>query len=168
MANVKLAHAASSALTITLASLGTSSTFVAGRESNEVDNSSNLYLDYLIGGKITVGTGPTANTSILVQIIGLLDDAPVWPDVFDGTDSAETVSTTGTLGSIAKVAAAILCEATTSDQTRWFGPVSIASLFGGVLPKKFVVFVSHNTGVNLNSTGSNHAIYITPVYATVA
>jgi hypothetical protein len=44
----------------------------------------------------------------------------------------------------------------------------VALLFGGVVPRKFVVFVTHNTGVALNATAGNHVIAITPVYATSA
>lgn len=165
MADVKLATPASSALTITLASLGTSSALTAGRESNAVDNSSNLYEDYLLGGKVTTGTTPTAGV-IEVWVVGQVEDTPTYPDVFDGTDSAETVTARDILFSHGKLAA-VMDTGTTSDRTYWFGPISIASLFGGVVPDRFVVFVVHNTAVALNSTGSNHAIWVTPVYRTV-
>ena len=55
----KPSYAASSNLTITLASLATSSTLVVGRVSTQVDNSSNLYLDYLLSAKISTGTSLT-------------------------------------------------------------------------------------------------------------
>jgi hypothetical protein len=164
VANIKTEYAASSALTITLASLATDTNLLTGRESAEVDNTSNKYLDYLLAGKITTGTTPTTAKQIEVHVIGLMEDA-TYPDVFDGTDSAETITAAEIKRAICQVAA-ILETTNTSDRTYPFGPISVASLFGGVLPKKFVVFVTHNTGVNLNSTGSNQAIYITPVYAT--
>jgi hypothetical protein len=164
MSNIKLEYAASSALTITLASLATSATWVFGRESTEVNNTTNKYLDYLLAGKITLGTTPTAG-ELRVYVIGLAEDA-TYPDVFDGTDSDETWTTAAIRDSVGKLAAVIATPAT-SDQTQWFGPTSVAALFGGVLPKKFVVFVTHNTAVNLNATAGNHAIYITPVYETV-
>jgi hypothetical protein len=88
--------------------------------------------------------------------------------VFDGTDSAETVTSAGVRDGFAKLAAAMPVDSTTSDRDYYFGPVSVAGLFGGACPKKFVAFVTHNTGVNLNSTGGNHLVYITPVYATSA
>lgn len=166
MADIKQAFAASSALTITLASLATDSNLLTGRESTLVDNTSNLYLDYLLAGKITVGTSPTTAKEIRVYVIGLMEDG-TWPDVFDGTDSAETISGVGTRDSACKIAA-IIPTIGTSDLAYYFGPISVASLFGGVLPKKFVVFVTHNTAVNLHATSGNHAIYITPTYNTVA
>lgn len=164
MANIKLEYAASSALTITLASLATSATLVAGQESTEVDNTTNKYLDYLLAGKITTGTSPTDAREILVYVVGLMEDS-TYPDVFDGTNSAETWTNLFIRNAAGKLAAVIQTNST-SDVTYFFGPVSVAALFGGVVPKKFVVWVTHSTGVNLNSTGSNQAIHITPVYAT--
>lgn len=168
MADIKTAYGSSSSLTCTLASLATSSTWVAGRESNEVDNTTNKYLDYLLAGKVTVGTTPTINTEIRVYVVGLHNDTPTWPDVFDGSDSDETVTSAGVRDGFAKLAAVMSVDATTSNRTYPFGPVSVAALFGGALPKKFSVFVVHNTGVNLNSTGSNHSLDVTPVYQTAA
>jgi len=55
MANIKEAYAASAPLTLALESLAASSTIVAGRESTAVSNTTNLYLDYLVAGKITTG-----------------------------------------------------------------------------------------------------------------
>lgn len=167
MATRKIEYAASSALTITLASLATSSTWLAGAESDAVDNTTNKYLDYLLAGKVTVGTTPTVNTEIRVYVVALMEDG-TWPDVFDGTASAETVTSAGVGSGFLKLAAVMLVDATTSDRAYHFGPVSVASLFGGACPKKFVVFITHNTGVNLNSTGGNHACHVTPVYETVA
>lgn len=168
MADRKIAYAASSALTITLGGLATSSSHTAGRESTAVDNTSNKYLDYLLGGKIKVGTSPTAGTEIRVYVYASINDTPTYPDVFDGTDSAETITADGAAGSALKLAATLFCDATTSDRDYWFGPVSVASLFGGTLPKLFGVFVTHNTAVNLHATDGNHVLNITPVYETVA
>lgn len=160
-----LSYVASSALTITLASLATSSTWLAGRESTAIDNSSNKYLDYLLAGLVTVGTTPTVNTEIRVYVVAMRDDS-TWPSVFDGTDSDETVTSAGVGSGFLKLAAVMLVDATTSDRGYWFGPVSVAALFGGVCPQKFVVFCAHNTGVALHATGSNHVISITPVTTT--
>lgn len=167
MADIKTAWGSSSNLTITLASLASSSTHLAGRESTEVDNSSNKYLDFKLSGKITVGTSPGANTEIRVYVVGLMDDS-TYPDVFDGTDSAETVTSAGVRDGFCKLAAGIFVDATTSDRVYYFDAGSIRALFNGVLPKKFVVFVAQNTGANLNATGGNHQITITPEYATSA
>lgn len=161
MATIKLDYIASSTVTCTLASLASDTNLLAGRESASVDNSTNEYADYLLAGRITTGTSPTDARQIEVHVVGQLDDT-TWPDVFDGTDSNETITSVGIKATICRPAAVIATN-NTSDRTYPFGPVSVASLFGGVCPRRFVVFVVHNTGVNLNSTGSNHEIDITPI-----
>lgn len=165
MADVKANYPSASDVTITLASLASDTNLLTGRESTAVDNSSNLYLDYLVSGKITTGTSPTTARSIQVWAIGSWDGTN-WPDVFDGTDSAETITSANHKNSVCRFLAEMATDAT-SDRTYHFGPVSVASAFGGVLPKSFVVFVTHNTAVNLNSTAGNHQIRIQPYYETV-
>jgi hypothetical protein len=165
MADLKLSYPAASDLTITLASLGSDTNLLTGRESATIDNSSNLYLDYLISGKITAGTSPTAARSIEVWAVGSWDGTN-WPDVFDGTESAETITSADIKASVCRFVAA-MATANTSDRTYHFGPVSLAAAFGGTLPPKFVLFVTHSTGVNLNSTADNHKIRIQPVFQTV-
>lgn len=166
MADFKQKDVASSALTITLASLASDSSLLAGRQSTVIDNSSNQYLDYLVSGKITAGTSPTAAKSIEVWAFATADDAPVYPDQFGASDAGVTPTSRDILANACALVASIPTDST-SNRTYWFRPTSIAALFGGVLPKKFGLFVVHNTGVNLNSTGSNHAIYSSPRYATV-
>jgi hypothetical protein len=166
MADIKIAYGTAADATITLASLASDTNLLAGRESAEIVNTSTLALDYLVSGKITAGTSPTAARSIEVWAVGSWDGT-TWPDVFDGTNSDETITSADIKASICRLVAA-MATANTSDRTYHFGPVSIASVFGGVVPPKFVVFVVHNTGVNLNSTAGNHQIRIQPVYETVA
>lgn len=165
MADIKVAYGTASDATITLASLASDTNLLAGRESAEIVNTSTLALDYLISGKITAGTSPTASRSIEVWAVGSWDGTN-WPDVFDGTESAETVTSADIKASVCRLIAA-MATANNSDRTYHFGPVSVAAAFGGVVPPKFVVFVVHNTGVNLNSTAGNHQIRLQPVYETV-
>ena len=168
MATVNVAYAADAQLTITLTGLATSSDFTAGRESTAVDNSSTLYVDALLSGKITVGTTPTITTQILVYVFSPINDTPTYPDVMDGTDSAETITSAGVGRGFLKLAAVLDVSATTSDRVYPFGQVSIAQLFGGVMPKTWAVFVTHNTGVNLNITATNHEISYQGITYTVA
>lgn len=154
----------SAAYTITLTSLATSSSKVAGRESTAISHTTADALDYLVGGKITTGTSPTASKTIDVWVYASIDDTPTYPDVFDGTDSAETVTSENVRNSALKLLASIVVDST-SDRVYWFGPTGIAQLFGGALPKNHGLFVVHDTAVNLNATASNHALSYTPVYA---
>lgn len=164
--DIKTVYASSSNLTITLASLASDTNLLAGRESSEYDNTSNLYQDVLLGGKITTGTSPTDGKEIRVYVAALINDS-TYPDVFDGTDSNETITSAGIRDGAGLQAIWVQQTNNTSDRTYPFGPTSVASLFNGILPKKFVVFVVHNTGVNLNSTAGNHVISVTGVYTNV-
>lgn len=164
--DIKIVYGTAADASITLASLATDSTKLTGRESTAIDNTSTLAIDYLLSGKITTGTSPTASKTIDVWVIGSWDGTN-WPDVFDGTDSAETITSADIRTAIGRLAAS-LATSSTSNIAYYFGPVSVASLFGGVVPPKFVVFVTHDTGVNLNATGGNHQVRLLPVYENVA
>ena len=165
MADLKLSYPAASDLTITLASLASDTNLLTGRESAAINNTTNLYLDILVSGKITAGTSPTASRSIEVWAVGSWDGTN-WPDVFDGTESAETITSADIKASVTRYLAA-MATANTSDRAYHFGPVSLASAFGGTLPPKVVLFVTHSTGQNLNSTAGNHQIRLQPVYQTI-
>lgn len=166
MADVKLAYASSAAFTFTLASLATSSTRVAGAESTAIDNTTNKYLDYIVSGKVTTGTSPTDAKQIDLWVYASFNDTPLYPDSIDGTDSTETITSEG-IRNGALVLVKSIATNNTSDRTYWFAPFSVAALFGGRMPKFFGLFLAHDTGVNLNSTGSNHAFYHTGVYETI-
>ena len=165
-ADIKLAHGASADLTITLAALATSSTFLAGRESTVVSNATNLYLDYLMDGKVTTGTSPTTAKSIRIYLYASIADTPAYPDVFDGTDSAETVSAAEVLNQLPLLWA--LGTNATDNQTYPALPKAVSLAFGGVIPQEWGAFVAHDTAVNLNATGGNHRLSVLPCYATAA
>jgi hypothetical protein len=158
-----------SALTITLASLASSSTFVAGRESDQVDNTSNLYLDALLEGFITVGTSPTIG-QVLVYVWGSNDSlGTTAKDVLDGTDSAETLSSAAVGYGFLKLAKSLNVDSTTSNVSYDFGVESVANILGvTILPKYWGVFVTHNTVAALNATGGNHEISFSGVKNTIA
>lgn len=166
MATRNIAYGTSTAITISLASLATSATWVAGQESTSIVNTSTLAIDSLVGGTIQSGTTPTANTVIEVWVIPQIYDS-TWPDVFDGTDSVETVTTRAILLNFGRLGASIAVDTNTSNRNYsfWF---SVCATVGGPLPKAYVLFVTHNTGVNLNATGGNHVIHSTAVTETIA
>lgn len=170
MADIKTKYPVTSsvALTIDLASLANDSTnFLAGRESTAVDNTTNLDLDHLLSGKIRAGTSPTANNRIEVWVyapISVSGGTPTYPDVFDGTDSAETATSRNVLFSALRLACTIIVDATTG-RDYFIPPTSIASLFGGQLPTHWGVFVVNGSGVALDSTGGNHVLHYLRVQA---
>ena len=155
MATSTVNYSSNTSITMDLASLASSSTFLAGRESSQVDNTSTKYTDALVSGTVSVGTTPTANTAIAVYVWGAdtsLGTTAI--DVLDGTDSAETLTNTGILSAL-RLGASIAVPATTSDVQYIVLPFSVASLFGGVMPKYWGLFVSHNTGVALRNNAVN-------------
>lgn len=168
MATVSISYRASSTITIAPENVASSSTFVAGVESSVYDNTTNKDVDVLIAGTWTCGTTPTANTQVLVYVFAVRDDTPTYPDVFDGTSSAETVTTVGVGAGFLKLGGSAQVDSTTSNRAYDIGPFSVAQLFGGVCPPKFGLFVTHNTGVNSNSTAGNHVWKATGISYTVA
>lgn len=165
-ADVKIAYAASASYTITLTGLASDTNLLAGREGTALSNTTNKYLDELVSAFISTGTSPTDARQIEIHVVGTINDTPSWPDVFDGTDSAETIQTVGIKNAICSPIAII---ATTSTSSVFYPckPVGIRQFFGDGLPSQHVIFVTHNTGVNLHATAANHGVSHTPVYATV-
>jgi len=165
MATTTINYSSATTITIGLHStpLASSSTWVLGRESNEIDNTTNKYDDALVQGKTTVGTSPTASTLILVYVWGSDTSAATTNiDVIDGVDSDETITSVGVRDGFMRLGAAINVDATTSNRTYYVGPFSVADLFGQ-MPKYWGLFVTHNTVAALNSTAGNHAFTYTGI-----
>lgn len=165
MATRSQSYGTATASTGGLTSLGSSATWVAGYEWFVVDNSSELAIDYFFDLVIRVGTTPTINTEIRVYLLASYDGS-TYPDVFDGTPSAETVTSAGVRDSFCKLAGVGIVDATTSDRDY---PIQFhASSFYPTMPKKILVFVTHNTGVNFNATAGNHKYAYSPIHETIA
>lgn len=168
MATVNIAYSSWSTITISPANVATSSDWTAGVESDVISNASNLYLDALVSGKWTCGTTPTANTSVGIYVYAQHDDTPTYQDVFDGTGSAETVTNAGVLSGVVRLLGTLNVSATTSNVTYYLAPTSVAQCFGGILPKRWGLFISHNSGVNSNTTAGNHEWKYVGITYTVA
>jgi hypothetical protein len=171
VSDIKKFYRNSTNLTVTnLASIATSATLVAGWLSAVIDNTTQLDLDEIITGRIALGNGATAG-QIAVYAIAQLDDAN-WPA------SALTSGTFGTEGTGAfkdatnRDSVAVLVWATgtradpgATDDTYQIAASSLAGAFGGLMPSRCVLFVTHSTGVNLASSG--HQITVKGTYDTV-
>lgn len=165
MADIKLAYAASANLTVTnLNGLAASSTHVTGWESGAIDNTTNKYLDYLISGKFTTAAAGLAAGEIRMHVVAMLDDT-TWPGGFDGTESAETTPLDDANGTAAGVKlGAVAVTDTTASQVYYIAPFSVAQLFGGICPAKFLIFVTQSTGTTLETTGNqvtHKGVYLT-------
>jgi len=156
MTTATINYGTATALTLGTASLGDSPTFVLGRESTEIDNTTNKFMDALVEGFVTVGTTPTVDKEIRVYAWGshtALSSAA--KDTLDGLDSGETLESPGVRDGILVRIATMRVDATTSDIAYHFGPVSLAQAFGQ-MPQYWGLFVTHNTVAALNSTAGNH------------
>lgn len=163
MATLNLSYGTPVSGTGGINSLATSSSWIAGYEWFVIDNSTELAIDYMIDIVVRVGTSPTINTEIRVYLLASYDGS-TYPDVFDGTPSAETITSAGVRDSFAKLAGVGVVDNTTSDRD-YPMQFNVGSIYT-TMPKKIIVFVTHNTGVNLNSTAGNQKYGYTPVHQT--
>jgi len=150
-ANIGVGWGASNA---SLNALASSSTRTAGAQSDQVDNSSNLYDDMLISGSFKLGTSPTAGKQVDVWIFACKDAGSAYPDVITGAGTAaKTLTSENVRNAGGKLLKSIQVDSTTG-RVYDFSNESVAALFGGVLPQKFVIFVAHDTGVALDASSS--------------
>lgn len=158
---LKPLYGASFNLTQTLASLASDSSLLAGRSSAVVDNTTNLYTDVLLSGFVSTGTSPTTAKQIEFWAWAIVDDVPTYPDAITGSDAAVTMTTVDIKAACMKCIGIVPTD-NTSNRKYYMPPTTLVTLFGA-MPKKWGVFVVHNTAVALNATGSNHQITGTPI-----
>lgn len=147
MATTTINYSSNTAITLDLSSLATSSTFVAGVESGEIDNTTNKYVDAIVnvdGITAHASTATTAGQMIVVYAWGAdtsLGTTAI--DTLDGTSSGETLAHTAVLNAL-RFAGSAVVTSTTAGLVYYIQPFSIASLFGGVMPKYWGLYVAHN------------------------
>lgn len=159
----------SSNLTISLHTgpLASDANLLAGRNSAIFDNTTNKFPDYILAGFITTGTSPTVGTTIEIWAYGSIDDSYTLPGGITASDANVTLNSINTKNSGLVLIQVITVTATTAVKYD-ISPRSLRAAFGGVLPKKFGIFVVHNTGVALNSTAGNHQLTLTPDFMNIA
>jgi len=160
MATTTINYGSWADVTITLASLATSATLLAGREATVIDNTSTKAVDYLVGGHIATGTSPTDLKSIRIYAFADITSTTEYGEP-TGADAALTFNDEESRDSNLRLLHVISTD-DTSDQLYQWGPFSIADIYGSV-PQKIGFWVTHDTGVNLNSTGTNHQISYIPI-----
>lgn len=151
-------NADSVAITITLASLGSTTTW-QGRASTAVNNTSNLDLDHLVSGKIKLGTSPTVSKTVQVYAYAaqsIASGTPTYPDSITGSDAAKTMTSANVAYACLRLLWAGVTDATTGLVLE-MPPTSLAQAFGSV-PPYWGLFVVHDSGVALDSTGGNHSM----------
>lgn len=133
-----------------------------------VDNTSNLYIDMLVGGQIDLDT--TTGTITAGESFDIYVSAPYLQGTtttitggidtaFDQNNASLTEDTEfNPLNLIFLTSVSV--EATTPDVSQGYnwGPLSIAQAFGGIMPQKFVLVGHNNTGATTTSATSTTAI----------
>ena len=140
---------ANQTITVTVASLTNSS----ARASTAVDNTTNLFLDALVGGKVKSAAAATSATgTVNVYAYGTTDGGTTYSDTATGTDAAITLTVPPNARLIGVIN--VVANATTYE----FGPFSVASAFGGQLPASWGVIIENKSGATLDATGGNHFV----------
>ena len=165
--DIKLVYGTADNVTITLADLAESATRVAGQQSTAVDNTTLLATDYLASGFITthLTLAPTVNEVIEVWAVGSWDNT-TWPAGFTGSNAASPTLLANNKNIVCRLVASWAVTAA-FDTAYHFGPVSMAGVFGGTLPPKFLFFVTQSTDRTLHETPGDHQIRVQPVYHNV-
>jgi hypothetical protein len=133
----------SAAFTITIASLASSTTFV-GRQTTMVDNSTTRFGLVHIFGKFTLGTSPTSNKAVYVFAIrGDKNGTAHRSDAAGASDAALT-----------RLNAPFICLARSSASAATGDVVQCEEFLVNPGPE-FGAMIYQDTGVALNSTGTN-------------
>lgn len=139
-------------ITITLNSLADD----AARESDAVDNTSDVFQDVLVAGKLKTGAAPDEyGGSVIIYAHGTVDGGSTYTGGATGSDGGITPKMT--LRVIDDVPVT-----DTADAERLWGPVSVGGAFGGVLPDHWGIVVENRTGDALNA--SNNSTWYQGVY----
>ncbi len=152
--NIQEKYGTISTFTVTnLQSLASSSTFQSGWGSAYEDNTTNLNINGVVYGQITAGTTPTAGS------------VRAYTYAYDGTN-AQTFSSAGTPGTEGTLTITdseqldafltLLWESdvdTTTNDVYTMPPRSIRQAFG-FMPRKYAVYIAHNTVATLKSSGN--------------
>jgi hypothetical protein len=147
MAVLTTTYAATAACTVTNIESLTSGAYAS---TTQVSNTSTNYIDVLVGGVVVTSATPVAGDTIDIYIVATYSDTD--------TDVGGAVDTTGAIGTATEVLtettefitenttllAVVVADTTSAEQYHW-GPVSIASAFGGTMPRKWTIIVHNNT-----------------------
>jgi hypothetical protein len=159
MSTRNIQFATSAAATITLASLANAS----ARECAVIDNGTNKYIDAMLTLAIKLATGtPAGDKAIYVYFYGS-EDGSIYGDNATGSDAALTMRSPSNLRGPFVISTPDLGALTYKTVIP-----SVASFFGGVLPRKWGFVVENRSGLALDATEANHTKSYSGVTETIA
>jgi len=141
--NIQRVGSSYAALTISLASLATSTAGV-GRQSTIVNNSTTKYDYALLNVLIKLGTSPTANKSVYVYLIQ--SNGTNRTDGAGASDAALTIKNAALIGIMTTGSA----PGTGDNLRKTFNVEGLGQEWG--------IAIVHDSAVNLDSTGGNHVL----------
>ena len=155
---INISYAAAASITLTATSLADGS----WRQSDSVDNGTNLYVDALVGGSVQMAAS-TLNSTVDIYAYGTYDDG-TFSGGASGSDGAFTANGNERafkyLGSVV--------SGSTSNVDYVWGPFSVAAAFGGTLPEQWGIVYENNSGASLHATGTNNEVQYQGVEYTTA
>lgn len=148
---LKVSYGTATAITITTTSLASDTALLAGRQSNIVNNTSDLAVDAIFGGTVATTSTPTSGSVIELWLFASWDNATTYSGAAaSGGDANLSLSTQGVKLMMAH--AITINQDNTTARTHTFGPISVAQCFGGSMPDHWGVYAVHNTGQTLGAT----------------
>lgn len=164
--NVLIKYGTRQTLTIAgVASLASDTNRLAGIETSVIDNTTDGFDDFIFSGKFKVASSGLTDKR-QIEVLAVAWDGSGWPDVFDGTNSAETITSLD-IKSVICFSLATMGTNNTGDRTYYFSGRSARTAFGGGLPSKFVLFIGHNTGAAFSAIAADHEISYYGVYPQI-
>lgn len=165
MATVYQEYAASSNLTITaLNGLAASAGLLAGWTSGTIDNSVDKHLDKMISAQFTTASANRQAGQIQVWAYAMLDDAN-WPGSLFSAGTPGTQGTATIVDDEQKNEVMKLLWSTTTDtgngDVHNMPPTSVASVFNGMLPAKFAIFITSACATSTNACFANTGNQVT-------
>ena len=158
-------YSANTAITFDVSSLATSSSFLAGRESTQIDNTTTLYDNIVIHCAGITGHASTAPVvGQMIQLYAWASNTSLATTALDtlvGADGSRTLTHDGIRQSGLAFAASAPVTVATAGLVHYFKPFSIRALFGLDAPPKFCgLFLAHNHAGSLAAAMSGKFTYV--------
>jgi len=174
MAIVYQEYAASSNLTVTnLHSLAASAGLLAGWTSGTIDNTTDKHLDKMISAQFTTASANRQAGQIQVWAYAMLDDSN-WPGSLFSAGTAGIQGAATIVDDEQKNEVMKLLWSTTTDTTNAdihnMPPTSVASVFNGMLPPKFAIFITAACATSTNAcfAASGNQVTVKGYYESVS
>ena len=143
-------------ITLTHASLANN----GARAGTAIDNTSNLFTNALVGGKVKSGaSGTTSTGTVNIYAYGSADGGTTYSDSATGSDAAITLTVPPNAKLIGVVN--VVANSTTYE----YGPFDVAAAFNNVLPSSWGTILENKSGGTLSATEGDHGMHYQGVLA---